>query len=349
VGDVSPLERAIRTGEVEYVREITDGQLAAAAEDDDHLEALREVDPRAVLVVPLKAGSRVIGALTLGRGREWPPFADDDVGLARSLAGRAALHLDNARLSSDRAHVARTLQSSLLPRSLPAVPGLELAARYLAAGDANDVGGDFYDVFANGDGTWTAVIGDVSGKGPEAAALTSLMRHTLRASALREPSPAASLALLNQVLLADGDAARFCTALALRLRPDDEARVVRVTAATGGHLPPVHLRPDGRLDRVPVRGTLLGALPEPEFREVEAVLEPGDVLLLHTDGVTELRGQEPEEGERRLVRVLARHGGDRAEAIVDAVQRSAVAAQDGVPRDDIAVLAMRASTAVDGV
>jgi PAS domain S-box-containing protein len=332
--------RVVRTGEPELVREVGDAHLAAAALDEEQLVALRALGVRSWLIVPLRGRDRIIGALTLAQTASGRSFAPEDVALAGSLAARAALQLENARLSTERAEVARTLQASLLPRTLPDIPGVELAARYRAAGDATIVGGDFYDLFANGDGSWTVLIGDVSGKGAEAAALTGLMRHTLRAAAMREPSPAANLALLNDVLLAEGDGARFCTALDVRLeRAGDGA--VRATVACGGHLPPFLLRADGDLRRLPVRGTLLGALPEPRFDEVQVTLQRGDVLLLHTDGVTELRGSEPEEGERRLERVLARHAGRDAATIAEAVERSAVGAQDGRPRDDIAVVAAR--------
>jgi PAS domain S-box-containing protein len=334
--------RVVRTGEPELVREVGDSRLAAAARDEEHLAALRALGLRSWLIVPLPGRDRVIGALTLAQVGSPRAFAPEDVALASSLASRAALQLENARLSSERAEVAHTLQASLLPRALPDIPGLELAARYRAAGDATIVGGDFYDVFANGDGSWTALIGDVSGKGAEAAALTALMRHTLRAAAMRDPSPAGHLALLNDVLLAEGDGARFCTALDVRLELGAEGEV-QATIASGGHLPPFLLRADGELRRLPVRGTLLGALPEPRFDELTVTLRRGDVLVLHTDGVTELRGAEPEEGERRLERVLARHAGRDAQTntIAEAVERSAVGAQDGRPRDDIAVVALR--------
>jgi serine phosphatase RsbU (regulator of sigma subunit) len=332
--------RVVRTGEPELVRDVGDAHLAAAARDEEQLGALRALGLRSWLIVPLYGRERPIGALTLAQASSRGSFTPDDVPVAAGLASRAALQLENARLATERAEVARTLQARLLPRALPHIPGLELAARYLPAGDATVVGGDFYDVFGNGDGTWTVLIGDVSGKGAEAAALTSLMRYTLRGAALREPSPAANLALLNDVLLTEADGARFCTALAVRLEVAEEGRA-RATVACGGHLPPFLLRPDGRPRRLAVHGTLLGALPEPRFAELRVPLVRGDVLLLHTDGVTDVRGAEPEEGERRLERVLARHAGRDAATIVAAVQRSAVGAQDGRPRDDIAIVGLR--------
>src|SRR4051794_7135855 len=332
--------RVVRTGEPELVREVGDAHLAAAARDEEHLAALRALGLRSWLIVPLDGREHPIGALTLAQASSRRSFTPDDVPVAAGLASRAALQLENARLATERAEVARTLQARLLPRALPQIPGLELAARYRPAGDATVIGGDFYDVFGNGDGTWTVLIGDVSGKGAEAAALTSLMRYTLRGAPLREPSPAANLALLNDVLLAEADGARFCTALAVRLEVAQAGRA-RATVACAGRLPPFLLRPDGGPHRLAVHGTLLGALPQPHFAELQVPLVRGDVLLLHTDGVTDLRGAEPEEGERRLERVLARHAGRDAATIVAAVQRSAVGAQDGRPRDDIAIVGLR--------
>src|SRR5439155_23471108 len=137
-----------------------------------------------------------------------------DLALAEDLARRAATAIDLARLYDERSRVARKLQESLLPPSLPEIPGLQVAVRYQAAGEGTEVGGDFYDVFATGDGAWAAVIGDVCGKGAEAAGLTGLARHTIRAVAMQERSPAAILGRLNEAMLDDDD--RFCTVCYVR-------------------------------------------------------------------------------------------------------------------------------------
>ena len=185
------------------------------------------------------------------------------------------------------------------------------------------------------------MIGDVSGKGAEAAAVTSLTRHTLRAAALRETAPSATLQLLNDALLAQPDpAGRFSTVLL--------ARAGRVTAdgldltlATGGHLPPMVVRAGGRVERIQLRGSIVGGLDRPHFGERDVRLGPGDLLVMFTDGVTEIRSREPDFGEEQLEEVLREHRGESVETIVAAVEERAVALQGGEPRDDIALLALR--------
>src|SRR4051794_8798858 len=335
----SGLGRVVRTGEMELVNDITDEMLVQAARDEEHLAILRELDMRAVLIMPLRTPERILGALTLVFSESGRRFGDDDLSLATSLAARAALHVRNGQLYHERSHIARTLQAGLLPRRLPEIDGLDIAARYRAAGDENDVGGDFYDVFPAGKGAWAAVIGDVSGKGPEAAAVTSLTRHTLRTSALHNSAPAANLAVLNRALLAETDTNRFCTVVYARICPGPDG--LAVTIASAGHPPPLLIRPGGDVQRLEVRGTIVGAVPEPEFRECEIRLVPGEALLVYTDGVTELRTTEWEYGEARLLETARAHSDDSAEAIADAVLQMAVGAQEGEPRDDIALLCLK--------
>ena len=179
----------IRTGEREVFREIPEELLVAAAQDEDHLRIIRELDLRSAAVLPLTARGAVLGALTLVMAESGRTYEPELVELAESLAAGAGLALDNARLYAEQRDVARALQRTLLPAELPAIPGAELAARYRAAGRSNEVGGDFYDVFEAAEGGWTFVIGDVVGKGAEAAAVTSLVRATLQAAALRGDGP----------------------------------------------------------------------------------------------------------------------------------------------------------------
>ena len=210
--------------------------------------------------MPLSARGRTLGVMALGFNSI---VGEDHLSLFEDVARRGALAIDNARLYEERAQVARTLQRSLLPPVLPQVPGMELAARYLAAGEGNEVGGDFYDCFPTGDGDWALVIGDVCGKGAEAAAVTALARYTVRASAtLHSDRP--------QVVLAGpqrrdpprgrGDS-RFCTVLYISLRPRPDG--VKACVATGGHPLPLLMRADGRVETAGRPGTLLGILPGP--------------------------------------------------------------------------------------
>jgi serine phosphatase RsbU (regulator of sigma subunit) len=332
--------RVIRTGEAEHLAEITPEMIDRGAVDDAHREALHELGLRSALSVPLRRPGRVLGALTLVYAESGRTFGSEDLALARALAGRASLHIHNSRLYTELSHIATTLQRSLLPRRLPDVPGMEVGTRYLPVGEYNEVGGDFYDLFPSDPGVWTALIGDVSGKGADAAAITALARHTLRAAALRSSDPAENLMLLNDTMLADATTSRFCTVSYARLRPDPDG--IGVTFANGGHMPPLILRADGRLDQVEMPGSLVGALQEPVFTTREERLAPGDLLLLYTDGVTDLRTRMPRSGERQLAETLERMTGRSVEDVLAAVTDMAVRAQDGRPRDDIALLAIRA-------
>jgi serine phosphatase RsbU (regulator of sigma subunit) len=297
-----------------------------------------ELLPR-TLTVPIRASGKVLGAIGLELEDSGREFGEHDQVVATALAARAGLHVENARLYTERSHIAATLQRSLLPRALPDVPSLQLAAHYRAAGDQNEVGGDFYDVFESGPGAWTAVVGDVSGKGATAAALTALSRDTLFAGALGERSPARNLDLLNEAMRRRNDDASFCTVVQVRICPGTDS--VALTLASGGHPPPLILRAGGSVERVPVRGTLVGVVPEARFEDVEARLDPGDLLLLYTDGAIELRRSELEFGERELERVLAEHAGAPAEQAVAAIARRVDELQDGSPRDDLALLAVK--------
>ncbi|RPK56819.1 Phosphoserine phosphatase RsbU [Streptomyces sp. ADI96-02] len=186
--------------------------------------------------------------------------------------------------------LARTLQRTLLPPALPRVPGLGTAAAYHTASEY-EVGGDFYDLFPLDDGRWAFFLGDVCGKGADAAALTSLTRYTLRAAAIYDPDPCAVLANLDTVLKGEyqGTNPRYCTAVFGVLQPEDDGSFA-LTLAGGGHPPALAVRADGTVE--PVRttgGQLIGLLPAPRFTQTATRLRPGDALLLYTDGLTEAR------------------------------------------------------------
>ncbi|WP_199885325.1 PP2C family protein-serine/threonine phosphatase [Streptomyces sp. CB00455] len=183
------------------------------------------------------------------------------------------------------------LQQSLLPPALPTVPGMEAASYYHTA-SVDRLGGDFYDLFPLDDTRWAFFLGDVCGKGPQAAAVTSLTRHTLRAAALHDPNPVAALTTLNTVLherFTSGDP-RYCTTIFGVMEPGTDAGTVTVRVASGGHPPALIVRADGAADYLPTPGGLLvGVLPDPHFTAAETTLGPGDTLLLYTDGLTEAR------------------------------------------------------------
>ena len=331
--------KVIRTGEVEHIPEIPPELVDAVAVDDEQRRILHELGLRSSLVVPLRTEPGVIGALSLIFAESGRTFTTDDVSLARSLAARAALHIQNARLVAELADIASALQRSLLPRRLPIVPGLDIATRYEPVGEHNEVGGDFYDLFSSRPGVWTAIMGDVSGKGAEAAALTALARHTLRAGAMREANPAANLRLLNEAMLADAASSRFCTVSYARLTPGPDGLDIKL--ANGGHMPPLIARGDGTLEQIELPGSLVGVLPDAVFDCMDLRLAPGDTLLLYTDGVTDLRTRDAASGEARLAETVVAAAPNGVEALVDAVRAMATEAQGGRPRDDMALMAIR--------
>ena len=299
-------------------------------------------DDGRLLVAPLRAPAGVTGALTLTRAADSPRFEHDDVELVSSFAARASLQVQNSRLYTERSHIARTLQASLRPQALPAIAGADVAVRYLPAGEHNEVGGDFYDLYPTGDGVWGAIVGDVSGKGAEAAAVTALARHTLRTASMLHEAPGEIVELLNRAMIGQGVPA-FCTLVYARVRPTESAGI-EVRFANGGHPPPFVLRASGDLERLDGgRGPLVGAVAGADFEESSVRLGAGDLLLLYTDGVTEVRTSDPALGERELAATLASCRGIAADQVVAAVERRAVELQNGRPRDDIAVLAIRAT------
>ena len=233
--------------------------------------------------------------------------------------------------------LAQTLQQSFIPPTHPQIPGLELAAVYRPAGDGTEIGGDFYDVFEIGPDDWCVVIGDVCGKGVEAAVVTSLARYTVRAVAVRQSEPSAALATLNEVLL-HHETDRFCTLVVLRLRHNAEGWTA--TVSCGGHPLPFLIRPSAPPVIVGRPGSLVGVLHEPRFSDTTVKLGAGDVIVMHTDGVTEARNQTGEfYGDDRLAAFLAA-GRPPAGALVEGLLDEIMRFQSQQPRDDIALVAI---------
>lgn len=223
----------------------------------------------------------------------------------------------------------------------PAIDGVDLAARYRPSGEGIEVGGDFYDAFDIGDGESTVALGDVCGKDPDAAALMGMVRHTIRAAAIRERAPARVLATVNAAVGRQTADDRFCTAVAARLRPQEDQVIVWICVA--GHPPPVIMRGDGSLHWIRGAGALLGVFDDAQLAEHELRLAPGDTLVLYTDGVTDERGAQGPFGEEGLTAVLQDSVGAAASEIVDRIERAVLSHGSGKPRDDIAILAVRAT------
>jgi PAS domain S-box-containing protein len=329
----------LRSGSSELYPEIPDELLRSATQDQEQYRLIQQIGMRSAMIVPLVTRGQSVGALTFVSGPSGRRFDQQDLTLAEELARRCATAIDNARLFTERAYIARTLQQSLLPAELPEIPGIEAAARFRPIGEGNEVGGDFYDLFESGNHGWTVVMGDVCGKGPDAAAVTALARYTLRAAAMRERLPSRSLRLLNEALLRQRDDRLFCTVAYAYLEAHDGG--VRVGVSSGGHPLPMLLHSDGTVEAVGAPGTLLGVLPDPNLEDRSLTLSPGDALVFYTDGVVEGRSAEVPFDEDKLRELLASCAGAGADAIAARVEDAAFAAQEGNPRDDIAVLVLR--------
>ncbi len=261
-----------------------------------------------------------------------------------ALVRQAGLAIDRIRLYDDRAYVAGKLQEGLLPERLAEAPGVEAAVVYESIAGGGEVGGDFYDFFAAADGRWTVVVGDVCGKGTEAAVITGLARHTLRAIARITNSPAALLAFLNAALRSHSEVPSFCTVACATIVPRPEGGFT-ATVSSGGHPFPLVLRADGTLEQVEIIGTMLGVTETPELIEVTVSLAPGDALVLYTDGVTDARaGGGVRFGEERLLATVRAAAGADAEGVAATVE-DAVRAHIGPATpsaDDRAILVLRA-------
>ena len=329
------LPRVIRTGKSEMYPSI-DSALLEASFDEEQLEVIRELQLSSVMLLPLRARGRMLGTISFVFAESGRSYGEADLVLAEDLASRAALALDNARLYRERDDIARTLQEGLLPGPFPEVPGVELAARYQAAGEGIDVGGDFYDAMDTEDGAWALVVGDVCGKGPQAAALMGTARHTIRAAALREHRPSAVLTTLNTALQHQSREQWFCTVCYVRLRP--QPRGARLTVCAGGHPLPAILRADGTVEFAGTPGTLLGVFTDIELTDASVDLGPGDALVLFTDGLTDADRTGGEFGQKWLTDVLARNVGRSAEEIARSLEREVLGDQNqGLP-DDLAIL-----------
>ncbi|MFG6194256.1 PP2C family protein-serine/threonine phosphatase [Nonomuraea sp. JJY05] len=291
-----------------------------------------------VLAVPLMARGRGLGMMCLGRSDRFP---DDVIQFAEDIGRRAALAMDNARLYAQQAAANRALQRSLLPPNEPEVPGLDYGVIYEPAGETNEVGGDFYDLFKAGDDSWRFAIGDVCGTGPEAAAVTGLARHTLRLLAREGYGVAAVLGRLNQAILEEGERARFLTLLHGDITPVSTGLEVRLVSA--GHPEALRLRPSGKVEAVTTPQSLLGVFHEVMFEADTVHLEHGDVLLAVTDGVTERRsGGRLLDDDGGLAKLLAECAGLSARAVAERIRRGAAEFASEPSQDDLAIVVLRA-------
>jgi PAS domain S-box-containing protein len=341
-----PVARALRTGEPELLPELTDEVLQAIAQSEEHLEFMRRFRYRSAVVVPLRARGRTLGVLSVLHLHDDRTYDREDLDLLLQLASRAAVAYDNARLYAERSRIAATLQEGLLPPALPAIPGFDLAAQFRPAGEGLDVGGDFYDIFETGEGAWTLVIGDVCGKGAQAAALTALARHTVRALAGEGHSPSEILVRLNRSMIGAAEMPdRYLTIVVGALEVSRERRTLRLASA--GHPSPLRVGPEGCVEMLSDGGPLAGVYSDTGYHEQEFSLDAGDAVVFYTDGVTDAGAPQRIVSIEDLRSAVAAHDGESADRIAAAIDRLAVDAGQRRPRDDIAVLVLRAGAAGD--
>ncbi len=295
--------------------------------------------PRAV--VPLALRGEVLGAieLTFPRDRE----LDGELrSFLAALGTQCAQAVERARLYAQRAKEAHVLQASLMPPALPHIPGLDIAAAYRPFGDGTVVGGDFYDVYALGEARWGLVVGDVSGRGIEAAAITSLARYTTRAAALLGMGPADVLGTLNRVMLSEPLGERFCTIVHGVLEP--AAGGVAVTLSLGGHPRPLLLdRRTRSISAVGTPGTAVGIVPDPALTETRLTLRNGHVLLFFTDGCVDIHAEDgTRSDEGVLIDVLREYAEEDATELTKRLEDQVMNSKGGPSADDVALLVLRA-------
>ena len=304
----------------------------------DGLPLLMALGATSLISVPIADSSTGYGALTLARQPAAGRFGVADLGLAEELGRHLGTAIRVDRMFRRRSEVAEALQASLMPANLPDVPWLEFASAYIGATQWQETSGDFYDVFPVSDG-WALAIGDVCGKGQDAAAMTAAARHSIRALSHVHDAPADVLTAANRVLLAGDYGERFVTTSLAFLR--QRGRRVQVRLAGCGHPGPAVVRADGRVEILDIDGMPLGLFGDSQARKTEVELRQGDLLFFYTDGVTEARSADHGFFEDRLADELASVAGRSAAETVRAVQDLVTSFSDGELRDDVTMLAVR--------
>ncbi|WP_166664282.1 SpoIIE family protein phosphatase [Actinophytocola oryzae] len=312
---------------------------------DDGADAAALGTPFDGVAMPLRVGGRAIGTISVGRPGE-RSHRPEELLIVTELARRAAQAVDNAQRDSAHVATSQALQHALLPRAMPKADGVEFAAAYLPESTGADVGGDFYDVLTLGADRWFAVVGDVCGKGPRAAARTGLVRDVLRVL-LRDGQPLQrTFELLNEMMLEAGDPSQFATvALAMITRQQTDPPSVEVELVLAGHEQPALVYADGNVSYLGRHGSAVGLVRRFAVHPTRHVLLAGDTLVFFTDGVTEHRRGAELFGQGRLAKALRRAGNRTADGLITAV-RMAVEDFSAEPhRDDIAIVAVQVPAA----
>lgn len=331
---VHPAMRVTQTGEPFFLPRIDEGAIAVHAVSERHAEFMRRMGYSSKIVVPAASGNETFGALTfvLTAGERY--FDCDDVDLAKELGRRAGAALANARQYTRERHVAATLQRAFIPEEFPVRPGISFDALYRPGKGDAEIGGDWYDVFETRRGHIIVAIGDVTGNGVEAAQTMVQLRQAIRVASVRTVDPSVILQLANDALFVEPHE-RFASAWVGVIPP--AATVLHYASA--GHPPPFVRRADGSVGQLPQTGQLLGVAWECVFRNFECALEPGMLLALYTDGLTEI-ARDVSAAEREIAEIL------RSDSILDdprpaeTLERAVVRSD---LRDDLAILTLRLS------
>jgi PAS domain S-box-containing protein len=337
--DPSGVPEVIRSGVARIYTDIDPRALAAYARDSTHMELLQAIGATAIIIAPLAGPKRTIGAITLVSSDSTHRLSQADLALAERLGRRAGTAVESARLYTERTRIAKMLEAALLPESLPEIPGVEIASLYRAAGELNDVGGDFYDVLPYGAGRWLLVIGDVCGKGPRAAGVTALARHTLRTAAMLGQAPIGMLATLHQALRGQPVGSDLCTVCLVTLEP--LSAHARLTVTLAGHPPPLLIDDERGHRQIGTPGTLLGVLDPIDIHEVDVELQAGQTLLLYTDGLPDAGRAGLQLDEQELLKLCADAPRETLDGLLEQIERAARERAEGRLRDDIALLALR--------
>jgi serine phosphatase RsbU (regulator of sigma subunit) len=338
VGDTaSPAAETLSSGRPMVFRRITEDLLRPFAPDEAALERFRELDLFSGIVAPLLGVHGVLGALALVTAESRRRYSAADLPFVEELARAVASAIENARLHESQSRMAQTLQSSLLTTDIPEIPGVDVVVRYRPAGEGALVGGDFYDVFEAGENSWAVALGDVSGKGPEAAAVTGLVRYTVRAAIVRDVKPSSVLEAVNRQILRQ-NVARFCTAVVARVDRTSDGLTLLVSC--GGHPPPLVYRREQRVETLESTGTLLGVWGDPDLVDVPVKLRPGDAIVFYTDGIIERFERAGRGGDAQLVALLWETEGSEAERIADRIYDEASVGDGEQPMDDMALVVL---------
>jgi PAS domain S-box-containing protein len=333
-----PVAQVLREGRPMIWRDLTSPPVAAdVAQNEAHRRLMIDAGYNSAAVVGLTARGRTLGALSLLHARSDLRYDDADLELLNELAERAAIALDNARLYRERDRIAVNLQRGLRPPRTPEVPGLEISVVFEAAGEGIEIGGDLYDVLPTEDGCWI-LIGDVAGKGPEAAGVSVAVRHSVRGLTREIGEPREVLQRVNELLLEGTGLTDFATALLIRMR-NGKGASWKATIAGAGHPPAVHMTQAG-----PVQlggGVMLGAQPEPPLAAHEAVLEAGDSLVLYTDGWLEAGAVERHRTPDALAEMAQEISHLPLREVPERLRLEAMTRGGGSLRDDLVVLAVR--------